>query len=146
MKKSLMVYDLFHYYVDELARWNLTVEFHKEEARAFVSKIVMVADQQGIDHAHERESNSFIDLLMVQQQEFDHLSIRIVSQQQRFEQTISFQSKPVDDSLCQQQDTLRSKMHAIERTFVRTKYNCSVFLSSFLSDGQLVISGNRKTG
>src|SRR5687767_5540154 len=111
MKKSLMAYDLLHYYIDELAGWNLSVEFHKDEARAFVGKIVMVADRQGIDYSHERESNSFIDQLMVQQQEFDHLSIRIASQQQRFEQTISFQGKPVDYSLCQQQDTLRSKMH-----------------------------------
>jgi hypothetical protein len=146
MKKSLMVYDLLHYYIDELAGWNRSVEFHKEDARAFVGKIVMVADQQSIDRAHERESNSFIDQLMVQQQEFDHISIRIASQQQRFEQTISLQGKPVDYSLCQQQDALRSKIHTMERTFVRAKYNCSIFLSSFLSDGQLVTSGNRKTG
>src|SRR5687767_14069111 len=125
MKKSLMVYDLLHYYIDELAGWNRSVEFHKEEARALVSKIVMVADQQGIDRAYERESNSFIDQLMVQQQEFDHISIRIASQQQRFEQTISFQAKPVDHSLCQKQDALRSKMHTMERTVVRGRYNCS---------------------
>jgi hypothetical protein len=129
-----MVYGLSQYYNDELTDWYRVLTFHKAESRALVSKIAVVLEQQAISSVHEKESSSFIDQFMVQQQEFDHISNQITSQQQRLERTVSFPVKSVEFPISTTQDTLRARMQSLERNFIRLKYTCSLFLSSFLND------------
>ena len=134
MKMNSMTYGLFQYYNDELNTWNRIVEFHKEETGDLIRQITVVLDQQINSPANEKESGSFIDQFMVQQQEFDHVIHQIVSQKQRLQRTTSSPGKPLENPFSNQQGSLRSQMQRIERNFVRTKYNCAMFLSSFLND------------
>jgi hypothetical protein len=129
-----MIYGLFQYYHDELKTWNRVVEFHKIESGELVRQITVVIDQQINSPANEKESSSYIDQFMVQQQEFDHILHQIASQQQRLQRTASFPDKPLDSPLNSQQGSLRSQMQRIERNFIRTKFSCAIFLSSFLND------------
>jgi len=129
-----MIYGLFQYYGDELSSWNRIVKFHKEESDKLIRQITVVVRQQVISTAHENEGESFIDQFMVQHQEFDHITNQIISQQQRLERIGSFPGQVIEYSVCSKQDSLRSKMQSIERNFTRTKYTCSIFLSSFLND------------
>ena len=128
-----MTYGLFQYYTDELSGWNRVLEFHKEESGELVRKITVVLNQQAISSSHEKESGKFIDLFMVQHQEFDYITNQINSQQSRLEKTHVMPGEPVESPISQKQDSLRAKMQTIERNFLRAKYNCSVFLSSFLN-------------
>ena len=126
-----MTYGLFQYYTDELMAWNKTAEFHREESREIVSKIGAMRDQSGSEKS-QKGGNEFIDQLTVQQQVLNNIAQMITTQQQRLGKTPS--QKAIEVSVCQQQDTLRGKMYNAERNFIRTKYNCYIFLSSFVSD------------
>lgn len=134
-----MIYGQFQYFNDELSGWSRIVAVHKEGLRESVRQIGLLLSQQITSSANRKESNSFTDQLMVQEQQFDHLAHQIVSQQQRLERSASHShGKAVAHFICQQQDTLRLKMQNAERCFIRTKYSCSAFLSSFF--GHLVLA------
>jgi hypothetical protein len=131
-----MIYGLFQYYKDELNSWIRTLNFHKEELRESVSQLGVLSDLQIISSANGKASNSFLDQLMVQESNFDYIGNLIASQQNRLDQAIAHLRSSDDDGLSAQQDLLRAKMQNAERQFVRTKYTCSIFLSTFLTEKQ----------
>jgi hypothetical protein len=122
------MYGLFQYYKDELTGWNRTIVQCKGELGELVRKITVGEDQQIIS-ASIKESDNFVDLLMEEEQKFDHLLNLVAGQLQRLERWLS--DKPIEPPISRQQDLLRTRMHAIEKNFIHTKYGCSIFLSSF---------------
>jgi hypothetical protein len=54
--------------------------------------------------------------------------------QTRIERAVFFPNMPIEPTIDQQQRLLRTRMRAIETTFIRNKYTCSIFLSSLLHD------------
>ena len=128
-----MIYGLLRYYNDELTSWKRAVEFHREESGELVRQITVMLDQQLNSPSNEKESSSFIDQFMVQLQEFDHINNQVTSQKQRLGRIASV-NNVVEQTICHQQDLLRARMQSLERNFVRTKYTCAIFLSSFLND------------
>jgi hypothetical protein len=131
-----MTYGQFQYYNDELNGWIRSIIFHKGELHESVRQIGVLLDLQIITIDNEKASGEFTDQLMVQEQQLEHISNQIISQQQRLERTAG---KPIDYSISQLQDSLRSKIRTAERNFLRTKYTCSIFLSSFLGDRSLAL-------
>ena len=127
-----MVYNLFQYYKDELTGWNSTLETYNQQSGEFVRKI-SVGTKQQIKAGPDKESETFIDRFMAQEQNFGQITNLITSQQQRLDRSVTIPVKPIEDSICDQQDLLRTRMHAAEKNFVRIKYACSVFMSSFLN-------------
>ena len=134
-----MIYGPHQYYHDELDRWSLAIAFHKDELREAVRQLGVLLEKQITSSVNVKESGAFTDRLMAQEQQFDHITNQIISQQQRLEQTASFPVNPVESPVTHQQDSLRSKMKNAEWNFVRIKYACSTFLSSFLSDRSLAL-------
>jgi hypothetical protein len=137
-----MIYGQFQYYIDELNGWNRAIVFHKEELQELVRQISVLLCQGIVSFSNEKVSNSFTDQLLVQEQQFDHITQQIFSQQQRLERVSSYFDKPIEYPVSQQQDSLRSKMKNIERIFIHTKYSCSFFLSLFLSDRFMALRVN----
>lgn len=127
-----MIYGQHQYYQDELSRWCQIIAFHKDELRESVRQINVLVEQRIISSANQKESDAFTDRLMVQEQQFDHITNQIISQQQRLERNGPYPGKPVESPVSLLQDSLRSKMKNAESSFIRTKYTCSIFLSSFL--------------
>ena len=132
-----MIYGQFQFYNDELNGWARSLTFHKGELRESVRQIGVLLDLQIINAANEKASGELIDQLMVQEQQFDHISNHLLSQQQRLERTTFYPGKSTDEPIGQHQDSIRSKIRTAERNFLRTKYACSIFLSSFLGDRSL---------
>ena len=126
-----MIYGPFQYYKDELNSWRRIIAFHKEELRESVCQIAVLSDQQVISAANGKTGNAFTDQLMVQENQFDHIGNLIASQRQRFDRAISQLPSPIDEELSTRQDQLRAKMRDAEKNFLRTKYSCSEFLSTF---------------
>ena len=133
------MYGPFQYYKDELTRWKRIIEFHKEELRESVYQIGALLERQ-ISAANGKIGNALADQLMVQENQFDYISNLIASQNQRLDQSISHLLVPIDDALSNQQDMLRIKMKNLEGLFLRTKYSCSTFLSTFLNKQQQVLT------
>lgn len=129
---NFMIYGLGKFYNDELIEWNRSVIFHKDESGALIRKIAVVLKEQLLSVANQKESNSYIDQMMVQQQEFDHVSNRILSQQQRLERSASLLDQQIELTI--QQDSLRSRLQNLERNFLRSKYAGYNFLSIILKD------------
>lgn len=129
-----MHYGLFQYYKDELTGWNRIVAFHQEESRELVRKIAIVLNESAESSTFEKKGSSFVNQLIGQQQELDYIFNQITSQQQRLDRTASFPGIPFEYPFCHHQNSLRTRMQCIERKFIRAKYTCSVFLSSFLND------------
>ena len=82
-----MLYGLFQYYTDELADWSRILAFHKQESGGFERRIATALGQKNITADLEKESGRFLDLFLVQHQEFDHIINQIASQQQRLRHT-----------------------------------------------------------
>lgn len=133
-----MIYGQYQYYQDELSRWGQIIAFHKDELREAVRQINVLQKQQVISSANEKTCDAFTDRFIVQEQQFDHITNQIISQQQRLERNGPYPGKPVESPVPQLQDSLRSKIKNAEWSFIRTKYTCSIFLSSFLCDGHLL--------
>lgn len=134
-----MIYGQFQYYNDELNGWNKSLTFHKEQLRESVRQIGVLLDLQIITAADEKLSEEFTDQLMVQEQQFDHIAHQLISQQQRLDPTVFYAGKAIDDPISQHQDSLRSKIRNAERNFLRIKYSCAIFLSSFLGNRSLAL-------
>jgi hypothetical protein len=129
-----MIYGQYQYYQDELNRWGQIIAFHKDELRETVRQINMLLRQRIISSANEKECDAFTGHFVVQEQQFDHLTNQIISQQQRLERNGPYRGKPVKSPMPQLQNSLRSKMKNAEWSFIRAKYTCSIFLLSFLCD------------
>src|SRR5690349_13998347 len=140
---NFMIYGPFQYYQDELNSWRRIIVFHKEELRETVRQIGALTDRVIVSDAGVKASNAFADQLMVQENQFDHIGNLIDSQHQRFDRTKSYPSVVIDQSLSNQQDLLRAKMNTLERVFLRTKYSCCIFLSTFLSKQQPAYAGKK---
>ena len=123
---------LFQYYTEELAAWSKAAEFHQGESREISTRIGVMHDQLPHSEKDQKDGDEFIDQLAVQQQVLNSIVQMISAQEQRLNKTPS--PKTIEVAVCQQQDTLRGKMYNAERNFIRTKYNCYSFLSSFLTD------------
>jgi hypothetical protein len=129
-----MIYGQFQYYSDELQSWFRSITFIKEALSELVRQVAVGIENTASTDPHEKEGGDFIDQFMVQEQQFSHLAGQITSQQQRLEQSTSIVGQVPDDSACQQQNLLRTRMHANERNFVRLKYTCTVFLSTLFEN------------
>jgi hypothetical protein len=147
-----MLYGQFQYYSDELSGWSRVIAMHKESLRESVRQLSVILLQSLLPSANtgdsntaapgisEKESNAFTDQLMVHEQQFDHIAHQIISQRQRLERTSLYPGSPVECPVCQQQDSLRIKMQNTERNFIRIKYTCSIFLSSFLGSKSALVA------
>ena len=134
-----MIYGLFQFYHDELNSWRRTIAFHKEELHESIRQISVLMGQQVISSENEKQSASLTDQFVVQEQQFDHVANQIIAQKQRLERTGFFQGKRLEPSVSQAQDSIRLKIRNAERKFARTKYSCTLYLSSFLRDGSLAV-------
>lgn len=129
-----MIYGLFQYYTDELAEWNRILKFHKEESGAFERRIAATLERTNISSAFEKESGKFLDLFMVQHQQFDYIMNQIATQQQRLHDVSPVPESVVKNPFGNYQNSLRARMQSAEKNFIRMKYSCSVFLSSVLDN------------
>ena len=127
-------------YHDELATWNRIIAFHKAELRQALVQIGALLEMPAMSRSDSKDGNAFSDQLMVQEQQFDFITHQITSQRNRLEKTIPFESSIIAPPLTHQQDLIRSKIKAAERNFNNTKYNCSSYLSTFLSECVSAIS------
>lgn len=128
------------YYHEELASWNRIIDFHKAELMQALVQIGALLEVPSMSRSDAKNGNAFSDQLIVQEQQFDFITHQITSQRNRLEKTIAFQSAIIPPVISHQQDLIRSKIKAAERNFNNTKYNCSSFLSTFLSECVSAIS------
>jgi len=126
-----MIYGQCQYYNDELNCWRKNIALHKDELQESVRQMATVMDHPVVTPANEKIR---VDQLMVQDQQFDNITNQIIGQKQRVERTVSYPDKPIDVSVSDMQDSLLMKVRNAERNFSKTKYSCSMHLSSLLSN------------
>lgn len=133
-----MVYGQVQYYHDELNQWRRVLTFHKEQLQESLRQVNLVLSFPVISLPDSKEANTLIDRLIVQEQQFDHLFNHITSQLQRLVPAIVM-AKELESSILGQQESLRGKMKSYEGHFIKTKYDCAMFLSSFFQLDSLSI-------
>lgn len=132
-----MIYGQFQYFDEELSGWTRIIVSHKETLGESVRQLAMLVNYNLITGSAEVECGAFTDQLMVQEQQFDFLSGLIVDQKHRLHRALHTPDAPIENHVCEQQESIRSKMKTAERNFIRSKYNCSFFIASFFGERAL---------
>jgi hypothetical protein len=127
-----MIYRLVEYYADELADWNRILTFLKAESDGFERRLAAALEKKNIIPGEEKERGKLLDLFLVQHQRFDFIQKEIESQQHRLSHNTPVENKLIENPIASQQNTLRARMHGVEKDFLRIKYSGYLFLSSFL--------------
>ncbi len=125
-----MAYSQLEYYQDELTQWLRIVAFHKGELQGSLRQVNLMLGFPDISLSDSKVANALIDRLMVQQQQFDHVFNHITSQADRLLRNLATARDP-DFTLSEHQESLRRKMKSYEMHFIKTRYDCSIFLSSY---------------
>jgi hypothetical protein len=128
------MYRIAEYYAEELADWDRTLTFHKEESGDFERRLAQALRSREADEGLEKEGSALLDLFLVQHQRFDHLHKQIENQQHRLDGNVPGQTVAIANPFTYEQNSLRSRMQSVEKEFIRTKYNGYLFLCSILKD------------
>ena len=124
--KTKLMNTLNEYFDDELTGWSRVLDLHKEESESMVRKLTFLTGRHA---GYDKESESYRNQLLVQEQHIGYLKILINNQRLLFARS----GKSGMPSISAQQDVLRTKMHAEEKNFTRIKYGCTFFLFSSLA-------------
>jgi hypothetical protein len=127
---NFMIYGELQYYHDELTAWLKIMEFHKAELHELLTQLNVILNFPVVSLPDTKACNMFIDKLMVQEQQFDHLCQHFAQQVQRLEHAI-VSPESLAPSIVQSQTIFRNKIRTFEMTFIKTRYDCSVFLCGF---------------
>lgn len=125
-----MVYGHSQFYRDELNQWRRIIVVHKEELQETLRQVNLMLSFPVVSLPDSKTANLLIDRLSVQGQQFDHLSNHVTNQLHRL-MPAHASAKELDFSVSEQQEGLRAKMKSCELNLIKTKYDCSMFLSSF---------------
>jgi hypothetical protein len=127
---NFMIYGQLQYYQDELKAWFRITDFHKSELHELLTQLNVLLNFPLVSLPVAKTANALIDQLMVQEQRFDHVRHHFEHQAQRFEHAITSPDK-LESAIIARQERCRSKMKIYELAFIKTKYDCSLFLSGF---------------
>lgn len=133
-----MIYGQLQYYNDELKAWFRIIDFHKSEVNELLPQLNVMLSFPLISLHDLKAGNAFIDQLMVQEQRFDHVRHYFEQQAQRLEYAFTSPDE-LEPSVIALQESCRAKMKAYEVAFIRTKYDCCVFLSGFFQPHRVAI-------
>lgn len=125
-----MIYGQLQYYNDELKAWCRIIDFHKSELHALLTQLNVVLNFPVVSLPDSKAGNAFSDQLMVQEQRFDHIRHHFEQQARRLEHAIASPDN-LETLLVDHQESCRTKMRIYELGFIKTKYDCTVFLSAF---------------
>lgn len=132
-----MIYGQFQYYRDEIKSWLRTIEFCKNDLRDLLKQLNVSLSFPLVSLPDAKAAQALIEQLMFQKQRFDHTRQHFQLQAQRLRNVKS--SDKLEHVVNSGQERCRVKMKIYELAFIRTKYDCSVFLSSFFQPAQLVV-------
>jgi len=124
-----MIYGQLQYYHDELNAWAEVVKFRKGEVQELLRQVNVLLNFPVVSIPVSKAGDTFMNRLIVLEQQFDHLRNHFTHQVQRLERVSS--PDGVDSATIQVQCSLRNKTKTCEITFIKAKYDCSVFLSEF---------------
>lgn len=133
-----MIYGQLQYYNAELNAWLRSIDFHKRELNELLTLLNVLLNFPLVSLPDSKAGNAFIDQLMVQEQQFDHVRQHFDQQAQRLKNAIISADKLESSTLTIQQNC-RMKMKTYELAFVKTKYNCSIFLAGFFQPDQMAV-------
>jgi hypothetical protein len=129
-----MIYGQLQYYKDELDAWFRVINFHKGELHELLTQLHVLLNFPLVSLPDTKTAQALIDQLMVQEQRFDHIRHHFQQQTQRIGHAIA---SPLEPDVSGPQEGYRSKMKTYELAFIRTKYDCSFFLSGFFQPAQM---------
>lgn len=124
-----MVYGQSQYYHEELNAWTEVVKFRKRELQALLRQVNVLLNFPVVSIPVFKTGDAFQDRLIVLEQQFDFLGNHAAHQLQRLERVVS--DDGIDVPMIELQKSLRAKMKACEMTFIKAKYDSSIFLSEF---------------
>lgn len=107
------------------------ITIHKKELQETLRQVNMILSFPVVSLPHAKSANLLIDRLSVQEQQFDHLYNHVTNRLHRLIQALA-SAEELGSSDLEKQEGLRAKMKSCELHFIKTKYDCSMFLSSFL--------------
>jgi len=131
------MYGQLQYYNAELNTWVRSIDFHKRELNELQAQLNVLLNFPLVSLPSSKAGNAFIDQLIVQEQRFDHVRQHLDHQALRLKHAIISPGK-LESAVVVIQESCRMKMQIYERAFIKTKYNCCVFLSDFFQPDQMV--------
>ena len=125
-----MIYGQLQYYNDELKAWVRIIDFHKSELHELMTQLHVMLNFPVVSLPDSKGGNAFVDQLMVQDQRFEHLRQHIEHQSGRLEHSLVAPGS-IEPLVIGFQESCRVKMKTYEIAFIRTRYDCLLFLSAF---------------
>lgn len=125
-----MIYGKTQYYNAELDGWLRTLGFRGLELNELVMQLHIVLQSPVVSPSVSKACNKLLDELLSHEEQFSNIRGHFDQQSQRITKAIIVGDK-LEHSVIQIQDSCRNSMKTFELAFVRSKYECGYFLSTF---------------
>lgn len=132
-----MIYGQTQYFDDEVSTWLRSVAYHKGEIKEAVRQLTTVLNFPVLSLPDTRTCELFMDQLIVQEKQLDFLASNISIQGKRL--MLAVDGNNMASSVSDPQVSLRWKMCYYEHSFIKTKHDCSAFISSFFELDSLAL-------